>query len=167
LTGTDTAAINQGYDGTAEFLDDIDYQTRTGLWDIGADEYMGAGPTQLTSPTLSSPADTAIGVSTSTSLSWSDTNSSPNETNYRVCIGTSNTSPPANCANAAADATSMAASTALGGALSNSTTYYWTVYALGDGSTTSDSTIPTNRSFTTAAAGAPVAGGGGGRLRLR
>jgi hypothetical protein len=109
----------------------------------------GAGPTQLTAPTLSSPVDTAIGVSTSTSLSWSDTNTSPNETNYYIRIKAGAGS--YQYYTAAADTTSVSAATAFGSALSNSTTYSWSVQAKGDGSTTSDSDWPTDRTFTTEA----------------
>jgi len=52
----------------------------------------------------------------------------------------------------AADSTTLIASAALGTALSASTTYYWSVQAQGDGgSTTSDSSWPSDYSFTTSA----------------
>ena len=92
----------------------------------------------LNPPTLSSPINGSSSVATDTDLSWTDTNTNPNETGYSVCIGISNTSPPANCTTTAANTTSVSAATALGSALSEGTTYYWTVKALGDNSTIAD-----------------------------
>jgi hypothetical protein len=47
LASTDTVAIDHGTDASANgnynFTDDIDGVTRTGIWDIGADEYVAAG----------------------------------------------------------------------------------------------------------------------------
>jgi hypothetical protein len=43
LASTDTDAIDHGADLSASFTDDIDGQTRSGTWDIGADEYVAAG----------------------------------------------------------------------------------------------------------------------------
>lgn len=44
LAASDTVAKDKGYDySAAGYSDDIDGQTRTGTWDIGADEYVAAG----------------------------------------------------------------------------------------------------------------------------
>lgn len=40
LDSSDTAAKDQGYDLSAIFTTDIDGDTRSGTWDIGADEYV-------------------------------------------------------------------------------------------------------------------------------
>ena len=42
LASTDTAAIGAGTDLSGTFTDDIDGDTRSGTWDIGADEYVAA-----------------------------------------------------------------------------------------------------------------------------
>ena len=42
LAATDTAAIDAGVDLSSTFTDDIDGVTRTGTWDIGADQYAAA-----------------------------------------------------------------------------------------------------------------------------
>jgi hypothetical protein len=47
LNASDTVAKNKGTDLSGDsylpFSDDIDGQTRSGTWDIGADEYVAAG----------------------------------------------------------------------------------------------------------------------------
>jgi len=43
LDGGDTNAKDAGADLSGEFTDDIDYDTRSGTWDIGADEDVGGG----------------------------------------------------------------------------------------------------------------------------
>lgn len=48
LASNDTVCINNGTDLSGDanyaFDDDIDFQTRTGSWDIGMDEYFVSGP---------------------------------------------------------------------------------------------------------------------------
>lgn len=107
------------------------------------------GSVPLNVPTLSVPVNGASSVTTDTNLTWIDTNTSPNDSGYYICIGTTNTSPPSSCITVAADVTSISAATTLGLALSDSTTYYWTVKALGDGTTVGDSTYANNFSFST------------------
>ncbi len=153
LTGSDQSAV---------FTTDIDGETRAGAFGVGAD-WVENDVTQLTVPTLSSPSDSATGVSLSTSLLWDDTNTSPNESSVYIRIKAG--SGEYQYYSAAADSTSVSAATAFGSALSNSTTYSWSVQAKGDGSTTSDSDWPTDRTFTTVVASAPVSPSG--RLRLR
>lgn len=104
--------------------------------------------TALNPVTLDTPANLAPGVALNTTLDWTDTNSGNASSSY-VCIGTTNDSPPIHCTSVAGGTWSVLASTALGGALSNSTTYYWSVKAVGDGVTYGDSTYVANRSFTT------------------
>jgi hypothetical protein len=41
--GASSALKNVGTDRSAAFTTDIDGQTRSGTWDIGADEYVAAG----------------------------------------------------------------------------------------------------------------------------
>lgn len=43
LVSGDTAAIDAGTDLSGSFTDDIDGVTRSGTWDVGADEYVSAG----------------------------------------------------------------------------------------------------------------------------
>jgi parallel beta-helix repeat protein len=43
LVAGDTAAIDAGTDLSGIFLDDIDFVTRSGDWDIGADQYVSGG----------------------------------------------------------------------------------------------------------------------------
>lgn len=45
ITGADIQ--DDGADLSGTFTDDIDYQTRSGSWDIGADEYQASGPSLL------------------------------------------------------------------------------------------------------------------------
>lgn len=47
LASTDTDAIDMGADLSGTFTDDIDGKTRSGTWDIGADEYFASGFTNL------------------------------------------------------------------------------------------------------------------------
>ena len=138
-----SSPIISGYSGFAALGDAIG----GGLdnWTDGA-----SSPTPLTAPTLSAPSDSATNQATSVSLSWSDTNSSPNETNYSCKIKATGGS-YGTYHDFAADSTSGAASTVLGSGLANSTSYTWTCKAKGDGSTTSDSADATERSFTTVA----------------
>lgn len=44
LVSTDTDAIDKGVDLSGTFTTDIDGTTRSGTWDIGADEYVASGP---------------------------------------------------------------------------------------------------------------------------
>ncbi len=48
LVSTDTDAIDKGADLSGTFTDDIDGVTRTGTWDIGADEYVSGAPPSAT-----------------------------------------------------------------------------------------------------------------------
>ena len=50
LAATDTAAIDAGVDLSSTFTDDIDGVTRTGTWDIGADQYAAAATGGLLGP---------------------------------------------------------------------------------------------------------------------
>ena len=100
---------------------------------LGADQpFTTASLTPLNPPTLSSPSNGATDQSLSTTLYWTDTNSSPNETGYRVRImphGGSYTyyDQPANTTSFAPPG------------LDYNTIHYWDVMAIGDGATTMDS----------------------------
>jgi len=137
------------------------YNTETAFNHLYIEQSSALAP--LTAPTLSTPSDSATGVSTSVSLEWGDTNSSPNETNYSCKIKATGGS-YGSYYDSAANSTSVSAATVLGSGLSTSTSYTWTCKAKGDGSTTSDSADATERSFTTAAAAAAtrrrIIGGG-------
>jgi hypothetical protein len=50
LTSGDTVAKDNGTDLSGTFTTDIDGQTRTGTWDIGADEYVASGETTYSVP---------------------------------------------------------------------------------------------------------------------
>jgi hypothetical protein len=52
LASTDTDAIDKGVDLSGTFTDDIDGVTRSGTWDIGADEYVAAATTFTFSPII-------------------------------------------------------------------------------------------------------------------
>jgi hypothetical protein len=56
LLSTDTGAIDLGTSGvTLGFTDDVEGHTRTGTWDIGADEYVAAGGASVVAPNLQHP----------------------------------------------------------------------------------------------------------------
>ena len=69
LKSTDTDLIGAGVDdpGSGLFSDDIDGETRTSVWDIGADEYVSAGVTKTVTDTGSG-AD-LIGINVALSVS--------------------------------------------------------------------------------------------------
>jgi len=74
LKGTDTQAIDAGMNLSSFFAADIDGETRTGTWDIGADEYKIADPVPPVMGAVSSPnAGAAWGTGTSQSIQWSGT----------------------------------------------------------------------------------------------
>ena len=95
----------------------------------------------LKTPTLNLPVNGAVNQPTSISLSWNDTNTNPQEQGYALRVR------PAGGLyteyNTSQNATSLALS------LQYSTTYYWGVKAVGNGSSTLDSAWSEERSFTT------------------
>lgn len=64
LASGDTAAKDAGTDlsadGTIAFSDDIDSQTRSGTWDIGADEYVAGGSTPAITGHINNPVSFGI-----------------------------------------------------------------------------------------------------------
>jgi hypothetical protein len=101
------------------------------------------------STTLNAPTGLTLGTATSTTqpLSWTDTNSSPNETGYKVYRNTVNNFGTATLATTtAANATSYTVT-----GLTASTLYYYWVIAAGNGTTTLDSTAATASGSTGAA----------------
>lgn len=68
LQASDTGALGFGADLSADsnlaFSDDIDGQTRTGTWDIGADEYVAAGADTTLAAALSGTASLAAALTT-------------------------------------------------------------------------------------------------------
>jgi len=97
----------------------------------------------LNAPVLLEPADNAAGQAVSVTLKWKDTNSSPQETNYRVRIKK---------AGGIYVYKILAANTVsfLKKGLAKGKIYYWSVRAKGNGTTTKNSAFPPDRSFTTA-----------------
>jgi uncharacterized repeat protein (TIGR02543 family) len=102
----------------------------------------GLGKT-LNAPVLLEPMDNAAGQAVSVTLKWQDTNSSPQETNYRVRIKK---------AGGIYVYKILAANTVsfLKKGLAKGKTYYWSVRAKGNGTTTKNSAFPADRKFTTA-----------------
>lgn len=99
----------------------------------------------LNIPTLSAPADGATGQPVNVTLSWADTNSSPQESGYKIRIKASGGSYTE--FSVAQDSTSYAPT-----GLSAGVTYSWSIMAVGNGTSALDSAYPTDRSFTTVVA---------------
>ena len=97
----------------------------------------------LNAPTLSSPADGATGQTTSMSVTWTATNTNPQESSYNVRIKPNGGSYTEHSAPQNATSYSPPGIVA-------STKYFWSVKAVGNGTTTLDSAYPTDRSFTVA-----------------
>jgi hypothetical protein len=139
-----TIASDTSNDGTESWTvptslsDGTDYKIRVSLvsnnniYGESSSFAIGSGTTSLTPPTLSQPADGATGVSVSPTLQWTDTNSSPQETGYRVRIK------PTGGSYAIYTVSQNSTSYALSG-LSTTSTYSWSVQAVGDGVTTTNS----------------------------
>lgn len=101
--------------------------------------------------TLNAPTGVTLGAATSTTqpLTWTDTNSSPNDSGYKVYRNTANNFGTATLATTtAANATSYTVT-----GLTASTLYYYWVVAAGNGTTTLDSSASTVASGSTAGAG--------------
>jgi hypothetical protein len=101
--------------------------------------------------TLNAPTGVTLGSATSTTqpLTWTDTNSSPNESGYKVYRNTVNTFGTATLVTTtAANATSYTVT-----GLTASTLYYYWVVAAGNGTTTLDSSASTVASGSTSGAG--------------
>lgn len=99
--------------------------------------------------TLNAPTGVTLGTATDVTqpLTWTDTNSSPNENGYKVYYNTVNTFGSATLATTtAANATSYTVT-----GLTASTLYYYWVVAQGNGTTTADSSPSTVQSGSTAA----------------
>jgi hypothetical protein len=99
---------------------------------------------------LNAPAGVTLGTATSSTqpLTWTDTNSSPNENGYKVYYNTVNTFGSATLATTtAANGTSYTVT-----GLSASTLYYYWVVAQGNGTTTADSSASTVASGSTSGA---------------
>lgn len=117
--------------------------TRTSAWaNNGIDyKFTVAPPVTLNPPILTSPANGATGQPTSVSLQWTDTNSSPNELHYKVRFKvaggayTMTTLPPG---------TISFTKSGLG----KGKTYYWSVLAIGNGTSIKSSAWPADFKFT-------------------
>ncbi len=118
--------------------------SKTSPWANGGVDwsFTVAPPATLTPPTLLTPASGATGQSLSPTLYWGDTNSSPNELHYKVRFKiaggayTVTTLGP--------DVTSLAKT-----GLRSGKTYYWSVMAIGNGTTIKNSVWPADYHFTT------------------
>lgn len=114
-------------------------------------DYLVSIPSTISSTQLNAPTSFATGSlgSTSVPFTWVDTNTSPNESSLEIQVAlTADTtySSPVSVTNPAADSTS---STVTG--LVASTGYRARIKAVGNGTTTSDSSWSTEVTFTTAA----------------
>lgn len=108
------------------------------------------GGTQLNAPT-----GVTLGTATNTTqpLTWTDTNTSPNENSYKVYKNTTNNFGTATLVTTtAADATSYTVT-----GLTASTLYYYWIVAAGNGTTTSDSPASAVVSGSTASGGPTLA----------
>jgi len=117
--------------------------TRTSAWANGGVDFKFtvAPPVTLNPPTLTLPANGATGQPTSVNLQWTDTNSSPDELYYKVRFKiaggtyTVTTLGP--------DVTSL-----LKTGLKSGKTYYWSVMAVGNGTSVKNSAWPADFKFT-------------------
>ncbi len=117
---------------------------RTSAWANGGVDFKFtvAPPVTLTAPTLIDPANGATGQPLSLTLQWTDPNSSPNELHYKVRFKLAGglyavtTLGP--------DVTSL-----LKTGLKAGKTYYWSVMALGNGTSVKNSVWPADSRFTT------------------
>jgi len=101
LAAGDTGARDSGTDLSLDsdlaFSDDIDGQTRSGTWDIGADEYLSAGtPTPTpTNPPAWTPTRTSTRTSTRTATPTHTPSRTPTEQYSRTVTPTNTPSPTA------------------------------------------------------------------------
>jgi hypothetical protein len=103
---------------------------------------------------LNAPTGVTLGTATDTTqpLTWTDTNTSPNENGYKVYRNTANNFSTATLATTtAANATSYTVT-----GLTASTLYYYWVVAAGNGTTTADSSPSTVASGSTTSGGATL-----------
>ena len=118
--------------------------TRTSAWaNGGADfQFTVAPPVTLLPPTLLTPASGATGQPLSLTLYWGDTNSSPNELKYKVRF---------KIAGGAYTVTTLGpdVTSLLKTGLKSGKTYYWSVMALGNGTSIKNSVWPADSRFTT------------------
>jgi uncharacterized repeat protein (TIGR03803 family) len=118
--------------------------TRTSAWANGGVDFKFtvAPPVTLNAPVLVNPADSAIDQPLSLPLEWQDTNSSPQELNYKVRI-----KPAGGTYSIVTLAPGSIAYTKSG--LAKNKTYYWSVQAVGNGTSLLNSVWPADFRFTT------------------
>ncbi len=118
--------------------------TKTSVWANGGVDFSFtvAPPVTLIAPVLLAPGNEANGIPLSTTLQWQDTNSSPNEVKYKVRFKIAGGAYVVTTLGA--DVTSLAKT-----GLKSGKTYYWSVMALGNGTSTKNSAWPTDFKFTT------------------
>lgn len=119
--------------------------TKTSAWANGGFDFSFtvAPPVTLTPPTLLTPASGATDQSLSPTLYWGDTNSSPNELHYKVRFKIAGGTYA--ITTLGPDVTSL-----LKTGLKSGKTYYWSVMAIGNGTSIKSSVWPADYHFTTA-----------------
>jgi uncharacterized repeat protein (TIGR01451 family) len=118
--------------------------TKNSLWANGGVDFKFTvqPPITLNAPTLVFPADGAIDQPLSISLNWIDTNTSPQELKYKVRFKVAG--------GAYTNQTLTAGTTSLlKSVLAKGKTYYWSVQAIGNGTSLKNSAWPSDRRFTT------------------
>jgi uncharacterized repeat protein (TIGR01451 family) len=118
--------------------------TKTSAWANGGVDFQFTvqPPPTLNAPTLVSPADGAIDQPLTVTLQWTDTNAIPQELKYKVRFKVAGGA-YANYMLAAGTTTYIKK------ALVKNKTYYWSVQAVGNGTSLLSSAWPADRSFTT------------------
>jgi hypothetical protein len=118
--------------------------TKSSLWASGGVDFKFTvqPPITLNAPTLVFPADGAIDQPLSVSLNWLDTNTSPQELKYKVRFKVAG--------GAYANYTLAAGTTSfIKSVLAKGKTYYWSVRAIGNGTSIKNSAWPADLRFTT------------------
>ncbi len=118
--------------------------TKTSVWANGGVDFKFtvAPPVTLMAPTLVDPANGAAGQPLSVTLQWTDPNSSPNELKYKVRFKIAGGTYVVTTLGP--DSTSL-----LKTGLRPGKTYYWSVMALGNGTSIKNSVWPADSRFTT------------------
>ncbi len=118
--------------------------TKTSVWANGGVDFKFtvAPPVTLNPPTLTLPANGAAGQPLSVTLQWNDTNASPDELQYKVRF---------KIAGGTYALTTLAPGTTSlpKTGLKPGKTYYWSVMAIGNGTTIKNSVWPADYHFTT------------------
>jgi uncharacterized repeat protein (TIGR01451 family) len=118
--------------------------SKTSAWANGGVDFQFTvvPPVTLIAPTLVAPGNEASNIPLSIQLQWQDANSSPNEVKYKVRF---------KVAGGAYSNYTLAANTTTytKSGLAKNKTYYWSVQAIGNGTSIKNSVWPADRTFTT------------------